>query len=326
MAERYAVATGLWTAATFNGGTLPGVDDIVHANGYIVTIDQDISVTTLSTRAGSVAVAGGYFAPSGNRTIYANCYAGTEVCIRTSNSAPLTTVHGNVYGSDTATNVYGIYGTGSASSLIVSGNVYGGSITGGIGIVTINSANLTVFGNLYGGSGITANGVRIISNGTSVIRGNCYGSATSTTGTGFANATASGTMTIYGNCYGNAAPGAANSVGSSFSVLGDAIGGTAYSTGGISISESLGGNIYLYGTARSSPTGLGAGAYNGSTGSACIFVQAAEQGAGGGWPVSGKVLFHDFNNITFGVRNAANTLKTIGVLPHSSFSTPRAFT
>jgi hypothetical protein len=54
MALRYAVATGNWSnTATWNGGTLPGVGDDVHANGFTVTIDQDINVNSISNKVNS---------------------------------------------------------------------------------------------------------------------------------------------------------------------------------------------------------------------------------------------------------------------------------
>lgn len=59
MAERYAVASGNWSnTATWDGGTLPGVSDDVHAGSYAVTIDQDVTVLTLRTDSGSTAPAG----------------------------------------------------------------------------------------------------------------------------------------------------------------------------------------------------------------------------------------------------------------------------
>lgn len=49
MATINAAATGNWSApATWIGGVLPGPGDIARANGYTVTIDQDISVKLLS--------------------------------------------------------------------------------------------------------------------------------------------------------------------------------------------------------------------------------------------------------------------------------------
>ena len=57
MAERYAVATGVWSATgTWDGGTLPTSGDTVHANNFTVTIDQDVTAVSLRTDAGATAV------------------------------------------------------------------------------------------------------------------------------------------------------------------------------------------------------------------------------------------------------------------------------
>jgi hypothetical protein len=70
MAERWAVATGNWSnTATWNGGTLPGSTDDVYANGFTVTINQDVTANSLKTIAGTTAVAGGTFQSSGTYTI-----------------------------------------------------------------------------------------------------------------------------------------------------------------------------------------------------------------------------------------------------------------
>jgi len=62
MANRYAVATGNWSnTATWNGGTLPQAGDVVRPNNNTVTIDQDITVTSLRNDASSPAIAGGSF-------------------------------------------------------------------------------------------------------------------------------------------------------------------------------------------------------------------------------------------------------------------------
>lgn len=62
MAVRYAVATGNWSnTATWNGGTLPTSADDVYANGFTVTIDQNVTVLSIQTSAQSPAVAGGGF-------------------------------------------------------------------------------------------------------------------------------------------------------------------------------------------------------------------------------------------------------------------------
>ncbi len=236
MAERYAVTTGLWTAATFNGGTLPAVDDTVYANGYTVTLDQDITVAALSTRVGAIAVAGGEFiASTAGRTLRCNLYSGTTNCLTVTATTGTTSIYGKAYGSDTTASTYALRNT--AAGLVS----FFGLVCGDIG----HGAVITSTGHLY--------------------------------------------------------------------VYGDSVGGVAYNCTGLHITGSSSGNIYLYGTSRSHGSGLGPGALNASTGSACILIQAAEQGAGTGWPIAGKVLFHDLSNITLGVRNSAGTLRTIGI-------------
>lgn len=70
MAERWAVATGNWSnTATWNGGTLPGATDDVYANGFTVTINQNVTANSLKVIAGTTAAAGGTFQCSGTFSI-----------------------------------------------------------------------------------------------------------------------------------------------------------------------------------------------------------------------------------------------------------------
>jgi len=330
MAERYAVTTGVWEAATFNGGTLPGVNDTVHANGYTVTIDQDVTVAALTTRIGAVAGDGGLFSLSSGVTLTADLFCGTSTCVAFGGgSGVLATIVGNLYGSNTTGSVYAV-NCSTAGTLTIAGTPVGGTVTSSMCVNITGSGHVVVYGNPTGGTaaGGSNHGIRYSGSGTLRVHGNAIGAPTggSTNTAGISNGSSAGTIHLHGNALADVGPGVSSNVAGHVHVYGDSVGGIPYTTGGVWLTGSSTGNIYVYGTARSSATGLGPGALNSSTGSACMFIQAAEQGAGGGWPIAGKVLFHDFNNITFGVRNAANTLKTIGVLPHSSFNTPRAFT
>lgn len=57
MATRFAVATGNWSnTAIWDNGALPSSDDIIHANGFTVTIDQDITVASLRNTATTVTL------------------------------------------------------------------------------------------------------------------------------------------------------------------------------------------------------------------------------------------------------------------------------
>jgi len=324
MAERYATQSGLWEAATFDGGTLPGAGDTVHANGYTVTVDQSFSVSAISTRPGSVAVAGGGFAFSvPNLTVSCDVYAGTMTCANYSASTGTMVLTGNIYASNTTTAIGGLSHSGNGN-LILTGNQYGGSVNSCNGLQITGAGTGTVYGHQYGGTSSSCFGLRQAGSGLYTIHGNQYGGPASLS---YGLVGTTGSLLIYGNSFGgDSAAGISLTSVTAVTIRGDATGGIDYATPGLLLSGAANANVYLYGTARSSATGLGPGVRNASTGTGCILIQAAEQGAGGGWPIAGKVLFHDFNNITFGVRNAANTLKTIGVLPHSSFSTPRAFT
>ena len=74
MANRYAVATGNWSnTATWDGGTLPQSGDDVRPNGFTVTIDQDITVTSLRNDASSPAAGGGAFVITSATTRTLNC-------------------------------------------------------------------------------------------------------------------------------------------------------------------------------------------------------------------------------------------------------------
>jgi hypothetical protein len=77
MANRYAVSTGNWSdTATWDGGTLPSTGDVVRPNGFVVTIDVDVTVDELTNNASSPAVAGGSFTlNSAGITIFANLLA-----------------------------------------------------------------------------------------------------------------------------------------------------------------------------------------------------------------------------------------------------------
>lgn len=70
MGIKVAVASGNWSnPATWDGGLLPQIDDIVASNGYTITIDQNITVVQLTNLAkaqgGIVPNMTGYTTPSG---------------------------------------------------------------------------------------------------------------------------------------------------------------------------------------------------------------------------------------------------------------------
>jgi len=55
MATRFAVATGNWSnTAIWDNGALPASSDIVHSNGFTVTVDQDVTIGSLRNTVSSV--------------------------------------------------------------------------------------------------------------------------------------------------------------------------------------------------------------------------------------------------------------------------------
>lgn len=179
MAERRAVATGNWSStATWDGGTtLPGSGDDVHANGFTVTINQDITVLSIRTDAGSVAAAGGGFTVSGTRTINANIVAGSTDCLTISTGSSAITINGNVNGG-ASSGAEGIIFSASTATLNITGNVTGGSAgtTNGISASATSSSTLTITGNITGGSGASGRGINVTGNLVVNITGNLTGS------------------------------------------------------------------------------------------------------------------------------------------------------
>lgn len=55
METRFAIATGNWSdTAIWDNGALPASDDVIHANGFTVTLDQDITVGSLRNTISNV--------------------------------------------------------------------------------------------------------------------------------------------------------------------------------------------------------------------------------------------------------------------------------
>jgi hypothetical protein len=212
MAVRYAVATGNWSnTATWDGGTLPGAGDDVHANGFTVAIDQDISVNKISTAANAPALAGGGFtldAPNnGARYITSSIEAGSTTCVIIGSINGFTYITGNIYGG-TSVGAIGLYlnGTNSNNSHrpVITGNIYGGSAVNSHGLNARGDRAYfpTVYGNVF--AGIVSSGISLASNqpaNTVTVYGNVIASGANAITTG-GNFYCFGTVTASNNFYG----------------------------------------------------------------------------------------------------------------------------
>lgn len=145
MAVRYAVATGLWSApATWDGGTLPAPGDSVHANGFTVTIDQDIDVERISNAANAPALANGGFLitsiPAGGRVLACDIYNGSGTSTLTSSAPSGTLTVGTIYGG--SSNSAAFSATTGLIDLVATA-VVGGTGTNGRGVVASSIASIT---------------------------------------------------------------------------------------------------------------------------------------------------------------------------------------
>jgi hypothetical protein len=164
MANRYAVATGNWSnTATWDGGTLPGAGDDVRANGFTVTIDQNITVLSIRNEALAPAVLGGKFlVNSTGRTVNCDIYAANSDCLEIAGFSGTVTVNGNGYA--TGNNGSAVTVNGVNITINYTGDVYGGFNNSGT--ATFSNSGLRVFagnfnftGNAYGRGGGLCNGI-----------------------------------------------------------------------------------------------------------------------------------------------------------------------
>lgn len=267
MANRYAVATGNWSnTATWDGGTLPQAGDDVRANGFTVTINQDVTVASLRTDASSPAVAGGGFTVTGNgRIITANLQVGTTRVLTCSTNINWF-FNGNIL-NYSAVNTSAILLDLAGQSLTMVGNVNGngGSSSNGAAINANATANITITGNVTGGTA-----------------GACYG-------VGYVTL-AGGSLTITGNVTGGSSTGygiyCINS--GNIATINGIITGGLFAAGAFISPGTLQGNCVAVGCAS---VGGASGVQGGST-SNCTISEAIYTDCA---PTSGKVRFKNIN-------------------------------
>jgi hypothetical protein len=176
MAIRYAVAAGNWSStATWNGGTLPTSADDVYANGFTVTINQNVTVLSLNTTAATGVLNGGNFNfSSGGFTVVADTIqAGNSFVLTVGGSASGTyTITANtINGGITPNGGTALSVNSATSTVIINGNMnafLGGCIIAPLCVTTTINGNVTA--NSFA-IGITHGGA-----GTYTINGFCQGS------------------------------------------------------------------------------------------------------------------------------------------------------
>jgi hypothetical protein len=153
MATIIATQAGPYSAsATWGGVSAPAGNNIADANGYAISVDQNISCTAIQNTTG-----GGFTVPTGtqNRTIAAVvANASSATCLTLSHTAGTVAIDGNVTAGAGVGVVKNSTGTLTLSGRTIAGgtaaNTYGLQSTQGV--VTITDCNL------IGGSAANATG------------------------------------------------------------------------------------------------------------------------------------------------------------------------
>ena len=249
MALILSLATGNFNAGgTWVGGIVPGPGDEARASTtHVITITANVTCTELSN-----AGTGTYVLNSGV-TLTANVTnkttTGNVNCLSFSAVSPATaTIVGNVTGG-AASNGSALAGSGailnsSTGTLIVQGNVVGGTNVICIGAFNSSTGTISITGNVTGGTGTQCHGIYNSSTGTISTSGNVAGGSGSIA-TGAINA-AAGTLTITGNVSGGTittAIGVNNASTGVVTITSTTISGTV----AIAVTNSLGGTINVTG-------------------------------------------------------------------------------
>ena len=267
MADKWPLANGNWSnAANWNDGTKPVVGDTVYADGKTVTIDESITVATLTTETRSGGTGGGGFVLTTGFTVTANLVAGS-----TSNSTVITksaignsAIIGDVTGGPGSNSVGAVH-SASSGTLTITGNVVGGSYNLSHGVSQTGQGITAILGNVSASPLVAAvgnpAGVHNASTGTITITGHCLGGAN----TNYVVQNAStGTVSIVGNVTATQCLAIYNSGSGTVQIVGNVIGGTTTNAQGVY--NQAAGQVTITGTVTAG-SGSGAhGAINLSTG------------------------------------------------------------
>lgn len=171
MAVRFPISSGIWSnSAIWNGGLgLPTAADDVAANGFTVTIDQNITVLSLRTLTTGSAASGGGFVINGNYTINANINSGTTTCLTFDSGSNGFTINGDIDTIHSSANIttLTINGTGTIN---INGAIKRTTGASGRALININSAStINISGSISpAASAVTQNTIVANTAGTTI--------------------------------------------------------------------------------------------------------------------------------------------------------------
>lgn len=304
MANIKASANGNWSATgTWAGGVVPVAGDAVWANGFTITLNQDINVASLNTTAvsgisfngGSTSANTGGVFNAGNlvaNITATDINAGGNNCINVQNTNnSLTITSTNCNGSSTAANVAGIAYSGNGTCSINAVNINSGTVasTSGNGINAGGTAtsNLTITGNAYSRNTVALNfagaGITTFTGTLNFVSGATSGPlAITSTGTTTINAdlitpsafgismaavgSSTGTINFVGTVQANTSVSFVSCISHNGTATVNVTGNcTGGSTSSHAVNNNSTGITNIYGTATGGATG-GAGVNNNSSG------------------------------------------------------------
>ncbi|GIV52078.1 MAG: hypothetical protein KatS3mg038_2599 [Candidatus Kapaibacterium sp.] len=289
MADVYAIANGNWNdPAIWSSGSVPGTVDNVWLNGKTITLDQDISVASLSSEANATlgTVAGGTLdIPStySTRSVTASGdirQGGTTNLVRFARSTTLTISCTTLYSSDVSgTNTIQCTSTSGIATINITANVIAraSNVIGTFNdytILTINGSiwstgtgaviagNLLLTSSVINGN-IKNGAINFSSNVNLTVNGNLINDSSLTASAPIRVSSGNGSLTINGNVIAGAATGLDLNLGwnnpFTLTINGNVYGGSSVDKPGIMVSQfqsnhkiTINGDVYA-GTASLAP-------------------------------------------------------------------------
>jgi hypothetical protein len=312
MANVFATASGLWsTGSTWNTGVVPTSSDSVFANGFTVTINQNVDVVSLSIVPTGSILTGGVF--------------------QLSASVPVYNVKADLYGIATKSTQEPVINQNQACTLNLTGSINPSSGLWSYGIrCSVERTILNVSGTVYAGTGQQAQGINaVLSNQSVTVIGDCYGYFTGGIQGGAifmgSATTANVYLKIVGNIYGkgasNSNPGSGVNItlfsNSTFIFSGSVYGGDYSAIPGIALTMYNNGNTFqMSGSAIGGILGPGMSVAGvaGSPGASIIIPEARTVSGSQGASVSignsfANVVINKINNTSTGLFNIIGPFK-----------------